>query len=160
LKKEGINIPAKLSFTDKVTTNMDLELKAAFQSLQFLHKKDFRAAVERGALEFIAEVDPEKALELEISLLEKQVMEKREALAQYRVIKNSNAQLKQVKKNEDPSLERMRLEKFEKWKESLVIQVSNGKIDWKTNMTLFMFDSIPETRDWILTKLQEAELLE
>lgn len=152
---------SKLSLTDKVTTNMDLELKAAFMASQSLHKKDFRAAVERGALAIIADIDPEKALELEISILQKQLLEKEQALADYRITKNAMKQLKNINtKAVDPGIEKIRLEKFETRKSNLAFQVNKGNIDWKPVMNIFMFDTQAEAREWIISKLQECDLLE
>ncbi|AAM07181.1 predicted protein [Methanosarcina acetivorans C2A] len=124
-------------------------------------KAVYKDLLEEGMLRRLEEVNPIQACELRIERLKRSLEEEETKLANYRLLDQmSKTETKRQTKNVDPSLERLRLEKFEKWKESLAIQVSNGKIDWKTNMTIFLFDSLSETREWVLSKLKEADLLD
>lgn len=138
----------------RVNTTMSYELKTAFMSLQSKHGKDMKDAIERGALEIIADVDPEKALELEIVFHEEQALLKKQQLAEYRASKQLNNVTSQ-----DDCLENIRLEKFESRKTALATQVKGGKADWKTIAEVFMFDSPAKAREWTLRNLKEECLL-
>jgi hypothetical protein len=144
---------------DKATIAIDMELKLAFLLTKDHHHKEFKDALELGVLTIIDEVDPEKASELRIRILEQKLEEERQNLANYKLAKQMRKPESKKQKNVDLGLEKVRLEKFEPRKDTLAYQVKNGKIDWKTISDLFMFNSTNEAREWTLNKLQEAELL-
>lgn len=147
--------------SDKVTTTADLKLKLEFEMTFGSSKVDYKKALEEGMLKRIEEVNPVKACEMRIEKL-KRILEEEEAkLANYKLLEQmEKITPKKQTKNVDPNLERLRLDKFEKWKESLAFQVNTGNIDWKKIMEIYVFNSTTEAREWIISHLKEGELLE
>jgi hypothetical protein len=139
---------------------MNMGIKLAFELTRDKHHKDFRQALEAGALAIIADVDPVRAAELRIEMLEQELNDEKQKLANYQLAKQLQKTDTKKQSKTDNGLEKIRLEKFEKWKESLAMQVENGRIDWKQNMNTFLFNSPTEASDWILAKLKEADLLD
>jgi hypothetical protein len=125
------------------------------------HKKNYRDAIELGALTIISEFDPEKASELRIQKYQMLLEEEQQKLANYRLIKQLKKPepKKQNKTTSDSTIEKMRLDKFSANKLTIAKQVQKGNADWKKFAEVYFFDSPNEARKWTMAQLQEAELL-
>lgn len=148
-----------LSDLIKITTMIDFAIKKEYDLVSKANHKNYRDAIETGALEIISQYDPEKAAELRIKKLEQQLAEERQALANYQLIKQLKSNEKSKEPEQDIELEKMRNDLFREKSESLAIQVKNGCVNWKLISELFLFDTPKEARIWILRKLQELNSL-
>ncbi len=143
-----------LLVTAKVTTNMDLETKLAFELTMDLHHKSYKDALELGALSIISDVDPEKASELRIQKMEQMLAEERQALANYKLIKK--VKKPEIKKQDEEinKIEQYREEKYQSNVEALKRQAKNNRFQWDTLQTLFRFKNRFETEDYITGRLK------
>lgn len=147
--------------SDKVTTNADLKIKLAFEMTKEKHQKNYKDALETGMLHYIADVDPILACELRIQKYETLLQDEQQNLANLKLLSQiQKSEPKKQHKSFDPGLERLRLDKFESKKSTLTLQLKNGSLDWTKTSKVFMFNTPGEAREWIMPKLQEAELLE
>lgn len=140
----------------KITTLIDLAIKTEYDLISREHHKNYRDAIELGALNIISQYDPEKASELRIQMLEQELDEERKALANYRLIKQLQPATPKSSKQKDPEIEQKRLDKFKLKKEVLLTQYSNGSLDWTKNAGVFWFKTANEVRDWMIPLLMEA----
>jgi len=138
----------------KITTLIDLTIKTEYDLLNKTHNKNYRDAIELGALAIISQYDPEKASELRIQKLEQELAEERQALANYKLIKQLPPSPSKSSKP-DPDIEQKRIDKFNTKKEVLFKQYTTGSLDWTKNASVFWFKTANEVRDWMLPLLQE-----
>ena len=144
--------------TVKVTTVMDLEIKLAFDLTASEHHKGVKDALEFGALDIIAEVDPIKATELRIQIMEQKLAEERQALANYNLIKETKkvipVQDHAYQENNDEELQI----KYTKYRDSLAIQVNNKSIDWKVIKGIFEMKLESQVEKYVVQKLMDDGL--
>jgi hypothetical protein len=145
--------------TIKITTLIDLDVKTTFDLLSSIHKKNYRDAIESGALSIISEADPEKALEMRLAKQEQEISETRQALAQVRLNKELKKQTVEIELKEVSDTEKIRLEKYENDKQALANQVNRHTIDWKVIQNLYVFKSILEAENYITGKLMDDKLI-
>lgn len=145
--------------TIKITTLIDLDVKTTFDLLSSIHKKNYRDAIESGALSIISEADPEKALEMRLAKQEQEISETRQALAQIRIDKEIKKQTAENESKEVSDTEIIRLEKYENGKQALANQVNRHTIDWKVIQKLYGFKSIIEAESYITGKLMDDKLI-
>ena len=146
----------------KITTTMELELKTAFDLVySSTSKKMYKEALEIGALDMLAEVDPIKASELKIGRYAKLIEEEQNKQANYKLIQQLTK--KEVKKEveEDLDVENNRLEKYEERKISLATQINNNSIDWKliSSPSIFNFKTPSEVELWTREHLLKDGLI-
>jgi len=140
----------------KITTLIDLAIKTEYDLVSHDHHKNYRDAIELGALNIISQYNPEKASELRIQMLEQELDEERKALANYRLIKQLQPTEPKYKKQTDPNIEQKRIDKFQLKKDVLLTQYNNGSLDWNKNAGVFWFKSANEVRNWMIPLLNEA----
>lgn len=140
----------------KVTTLIDLAIKTEYDLIGRDHHKNYRDAIELGALNIISQYDPEKASELRIQMLEQELAEERQALANYKLIKQLQPAEPKSKKQTDPDIEQKRIDKFKLKKDVLLTQYNNGSLDWNKNAGVFWFKSANEVRNWMVPLLLEV----
>lgn len=145
----------------KVTTVIDLELKTAFELAFSSNPKKYKEALDRGALDMLAETDPLKASELRVTRYMQLIKEEQEKQSQFKLIQQLSK--KEVKKEaeEDKSIEKNRLLKYNDSKQSMANQVNNNSIDWKVIAApnILNFKTPYETEIWTREQLFKDKLI-
>ena len=140
---------------------MELELKTAFELALSTNTKRYKEALEKGALDMLAEIDPLKASELRISRYMKLIEEEQEKQANFKLIQQLTK--KEVKKEaeEDNSIEIIRLQKFNDGKQSMANQLNNNSIDWKVIAApnILNFKTPYEAETWTREQLFKHKLI-
>jgi hypothetical protein len=145
---------------DKVTSSVDFYIKLAYESTFEPGKAVYKEILEDGMLRRIEEVNPKKACELRIEKLKKALEEEESKLNNLKTLElmEKTTPKKQNKKTFDPRLEKKRLEKWEEKKDILLKQYKSNNLDFNKVANIFFFDNVNETKEWLIPKLQEAEL--
>lgn len=145
----------------KVTTVMELELKAAFELALSSNPKKYKEALEKGALDMLSEIDPIKASELRIARYMELIKEEQEKQADFRHIQQLSKKEVKTEVSEDTKIENNRLDKYSESKSSISTQVNNGFIDWKViaSPTVFNFKTPYEAETWTKEMLLKDQLI-
>lgn len=145
---------------DKVTSSVDFYIKLAYESTFAPGKAVYKDILEEGMLRRIEEVNPQKACELRIDKLKRALEEEEAKLSSLKTLEliSKDSHRKQNKKTFDPRVEKKRLDKWEEKKDILLKQYKSNNLDWNKISGVFLFDNANETKEWLLPKIQEAEL--
>lgn len=145
----------------KVTTVIELELKTAFELALSSNPKKYKDALERGALDMLAEIDPLKASELRVSRYMQLIKEEEAKQANFKLIQQLSKKEAKKEVDEDQRTEITRLEKYEETKVSIANQVNNNSIDWKviSAPNLLNFKTPYECETWTKDKLCKDKLI-
>ncbi|AKB37380.1 hypothetical protein MSSAC_2790 [Methanosarcina siciliae C2J] len=144
--------------TVKVTSVIDLEIKLAFDLTSEQHHKGIKDALELGALSIISDVDPIKATELRIQMMEQKLAEERQTLSNYKLMKEMEKTQAQKPAEQEPDDENLQ-GKYDKHRDSIALQINRKTIDWKTIKGLFEVKSETEVKNYVTQKLREDGLI-
>ncbi len=145
-----------------ITLKIDVRKKMLLESTKYIHGKTFSDVLDEALDRILMEIAPAEFLELRISDTEQYLAELKQNLAEVRFLQEQQkialAKETQAGKHtdeHDPKTDVMRLEIFNKYKESLAWQKKTNQLDWSRITDLFMFNSKTEARDWLFSQLQE-----
>lgn len=140
----------------KVTTEIDFDLKWAFEATKDVHKTSYKELLEKGIVETMKTIVTPEAIEARIKYRDKEQEQDRDLLARMRVM---DPQQKRVREYEDKKaeVETMREELFQK--DYPQLKKTWGSSDFYTAklMERYEFRNKNEARQWFRPRLAKRE---
>lgn len=138
----------------KITTEIDPYIKQVFEGVKDNLGLTYKDILEEGILVKIMDIDPVKAVEIEIMRLELELSAKKMHLATLKV-SAAAVKEKRAQSNKAPDMEPQRQEWFAKRAAKLARGIKLKSVIWENVAQNGPFTSAKEAKEWVLSHLSE-----
>lgn len=139
----------------KITTEIDPYIKQVFEGVKDNLGLTYKDILEEGILAKIMDIDPVKAVEIEIMRLELELSDKKMHLATLRVSASAIKE-KSAQSNKAPDLEPQRQEWFSKRAAKIARGIELKNVNWELLSRNGPFTSAKEAKEWVFSHLSEC----